>query len=332
MSSGVSTFKCVSCCIGSRASRDDNTPVRATRSASTADLPLKIVSPDRELILPTFKDPESLSVQLETVRLNGVNTHNLVENLVQMVLKLSEDVQQLQKDNDYLKFHHNKITCGGTTTLVYSVPANKAMDTVPRSASTVADVGSKSYKDVLSAGLKPKVSSVDTEGFTTVNHKKKSSSGMPSANIVKQRRQPLLGVRNSASLPIDSKMVRSKALFVSRFSPEATAADVDKSLKEQLSLKRLVCTRLKTKFNFYTSFHILVNEEDFPLVNNTGVWPNGCLIAPFYGKLTPDQVYSPDAPLTSVPTTADSDSATATCPATKPASICEELGGSISTS
>jgi hypothetical protein len=30
----------------------------------------------------------------------------------------------------------------------------------------------------------------------------------------------------------------------------------------------------------------------FPLINNTGVWPTGCLIAPFYGKRAPDQVYS----------------------------------------
>jgi hypothetical protein len=34
-------------------------------------------------------------------------------------------------------------------------------------------------------------------------------------------------VRNSASLPIVSKRERSKALFVSRFSPEVTAADVE---------------------------------------------------------------------------------------------------------
>jgi hypothetical protein len=34
--------------------------------------------------------------------------------------------------------------------------------------------------------------------------------------------------------------------------------------------------------------------EDFPLINNTGVWPNGCLIAPLYGQLNSDQIYSPE--------------------------------------
>jgi hypothetical protein len=71
---------------------------------------------------------------------------------------------------------------------------------------------------------------------------------------------------------------------------------VHKSLTEQLSLKKLVCTRLKTKFNSYSSFHISVTEDDFPLINNTGVGPSGCLIAPFYGKLTPDQVFTPCTP------------------------------------
>jgi hypothetical protein len=68
-------------------------------SASTSELPKKLLSPERELILPSLKDPESLSVQTETVQLNGINTNNLVENLLQCFLKLNEEVQELQKDS-----------------------------------------------------------------------------------------------------------------------------------------------------------------------------------------------------------------------------------------
>jgi hypothetical protein len=93
------------------------------------------------------------------------------------------------------------------------------------------------------------------------------------------------------------KKEKSKALFVSRFCPEIPVDNVEKSLKEQLSLKKLACTRLKTKFNTYSSFHVSVLEDEFPLINNTGVWPTGCLIAPFYGRLTPDQVYAPSTPV-----------------------------------
>jgi hypothetical protein len=175
-----------------------------------------------------------------------------------------------------------------------------------------------------------KTSSEAADGFITVSYKKKPTSGTPPVNTVRHTRQPLIAVRDSASLPIVSKRERSKALFVSRFSPEVMAADVEKSLKEQLSLKRLVCTRLKTKFNAYASFHISVNEDDFPLINNTGVWPNGCLIAPFYGKLTSDQVYSSSAPLMSVPAVVPADGTKS--PSTMLSSTREELGGSSITS
>ena len=35
-----------------------------------------------------------------------------------------------------------------------------------------------------------------------------------------------------------------------------------------------------------------MTEEDLPLINNVGVWPDGCLIAPFYGRLNPEQFFS----------------------------------------
>jgi hypothetical protein len=66
-------------------------------------------------------------------------------------------------------------------------------------------------------------------------------------------------------------------------------------------LKSLVCTRLKTKFNTYASFQISVTEEDFPLINNVGVWPDGCLIAPFYGRLSSEQIFSTTNPVSGDP-------------------------------
>jgi hypothetical protein len=177
---------------------------------------VKGISQDGELII---SDPDSLGVQIEMMRLNAASTHKLVENLVQMVLKLSEDVQLLRKDNEYLKCHLNKIaTCAptpavpamklsfqGPSNLVYNDPANNATHPALCSASTDADAGSKSYKDILSAGLKPTVSGVDSEGFTTVSYKKKPTSETHSVNTVRQRRQPLIGLRSSASLPIVPK-------------------------------------------------------------------------------------------------------------------------------
>jgi hypothetical protein len=104
--------------------------------------------------------------------------------------------------------------------------------------------------------------------------------------------------------------VRTKALFVSRLSPDVSSADVEQSIKDQLELASLACTKLRTKCISYSSFHIAVSEDNFHLINNPGVWPIGCLIAPYYGLLNPDQIYPadksavsrPPSPPTGVPT------------------------------
>jgi hypothetical protein len=75
---------------------------------------------------------------------------------------------------------------------------------------------------------------VDSDGFTTVSHKKKPILATPIATTVKnkQRSQPLTGVRNCVSLPVVSKTERSKTHFVSRFSPEVATVDTEESLIE----------------------------------------------------------------------------------------------------
>jgi hypothetical protein len=47
--------------------------------------------------------------------------------------------------------------------------------------------------------------------------------------------------------------------------------DFTKWLLEQLKLTSLSCTKLKTKYVTSCTFRILINEEDFPLINNTRV-------------------------------------------------------------
>jgi hypothetical protein len=71
--SGVSTYKCTTCVKVLRLQRGDDTPVK-TRSSSTSDLPKKVISPERSLVLLPVIDTdryEALCMQLETVRLNG---------------------------------------------------------------------------------------------------------------------------------------------------------------------------------------------------------------------------------------------------------------------
>jgi hypothetical protein len=61
------------------------------------------ISPERELHLPELTSNESLSVQIETVRLNGQTTINLVEKLLAVVTNLTAEVVQVRSDNAVLK-------------------------------------------------------------------------------------------------------------------------------------------------------------------------------------------------------------------------------------
>jgi hypothetical protein len=223
-----------------------------------------------------------LGFQLKTVRLSGAYTIDLIKTLLDTAHKLSEDVAVLKSDNASLKSQINKLrekACqpqgslssrvGLLTDKEIADPSSAAPLRNPaRSYASVAISGpahtvspSKEFADrgitldAASAVPSSKLSTAeeDSDGFKTVTYRKKTTMGAPAVVTVKHRHMLLNTVRNSASLPSVSKKERFKALFVSRFSPEVTADDVEKPLKEQLSLQMLVFTRLKAKFKTYAS-------------------------------------------------------------------------------
>jgi hypothetical protein len=165
-----------------------------------------------------------------------------------------------------------------------------------RSVSNLRLPARRVSKEVVLAGFKSRTTVTTEDGFTTVIRKQRGRTAeeFPSLLTIttKSHKATMIWVRSSSSLPIVAKKIRSKALFVSRFSPQVIAHDIEKSLREQLKLASLACTRLKTKFDSYSSFQVSVSEDDFPLINNASLWPSGCLIAPFYGRLSTGQIYS----------------------------------------
>jgi hypothetical protein len=88
--------------------------------------------------------------------------------------------------------------------------------------------------DTVSAVPSPEFSAVeeDSNVFKTVTYRQKTITGFPAVFTVTHRRHPLIGVQDSASLPIVTKKQRFRALFVSRFIPEIIADNFEKSLKE----------------------------------------------------------------------------------------------------
>jgi hypothetical protein len=90
-----------------------------------------------------------------------------------------------------------------------------------------------SYRDVAAAGIPPSGPTAlpDADGFKTVTYRKKTATNIPPAeisavNMITPCRQPLIGVSSLLSSNVISIPERSKALSVSRFSPEVTADDV----------------------------------------------------------------------------------------------------------
>jgi hypothetical protein len=327
---GESTYKCNKCAKELEPSDDDKTPAKSPESQCNHEGAMSSASSHEEA-----SSLISVSSKLEAIRLNGKCTIELVESLVAMVSNLTKEVTHLKNDNVLLKEEIKNLRS------IVEAPSRLPSQSIPRehrilpvemshkgaagnnlvpTATLSTQVSPAipipagmtftelSYRDVAAAGISPPKPTTlpDADGFKTVTYRKKTTTNTHPAEIaavnrVKPRRQPLIGVGSSVSLPVITKPQRSKALFVSRFSPEVTSDDVSKTLKEQLSLERLVCTKLKTKFNTYSSFHISVTEDEFSLINNTSIWPSGCLIAPYYGKLTPDQIFTTSTPEAGAP-------------------------------
>lgn len=108
----------------------------------------------------------------------------------------------------------------------------------------------------------------------------------------------------AASSPmVRAPRVRTSALFISRFSPNITVGDI-KGLLTSLSLSHLVVSKIKTRYReLYSSFHVEVLESDFVKIDDETVWPDGCLIKPFQGRLKADTVVSDVPPTDNTSTT-----------------------------
>jgi hypothetical protein len=138
----------------------------------------------------------------------------------------------------------------------------------PADANAVTDVHPTAKCD--SAGSTAPSGNATDDGFTIVTKKKRGDVRVVnhiSENNKRGRKlgTRMFGVRNSSSLPVVSKRPKTKALFVSRLSPEVSASDVEKFLKEQLKLSLVVRIKLKTRYNSYASFQVSVTRMTFLL-------------------------------------------------------------------
>lgn len=97
------------------------------------------------------------------------------------------------------------------------------------------------------------------------------------------------GSRKNSQLLSVKRLPRRRAMFLSRLSPDTSVNAVTDFLSP-LKLSFLVCRKLKTKFQTYASFHVEVYETDFDLLMDAKIWPEGCLVSEFFGRLRDDQI------------------------------------------
>ncbi|KAJ4432877.1 hypothetical protein ANN_21516 [Periplaneta americana] len=234
---GISSFKCAKCVSAAKAVHGDNTPVKPNNKAEK-----KIISPTIKLDLPNLQCAESLSVQVDTVRLNSVTILDTVTVILEHVKNLSI-VNPVTKSyssvlSDTVKSRNHAKSAPSSSFPLTQHNSNEVISAVVRS-------------DDITVALS---NNVDFDGFQTVTRKKF------------KKRDPKVGTITTSNLEMTLERIRTKSLFVSRFSPNVNENNIKDSLFNQLKLRSLEITKLKTKYQSYSSFHISGDERDFELI------------------------------------------------------------------
>lgn len=93
-------------------------------------------------------------------------------------------------------------------------------------------------------------------------------------------------------------VLKTSALFATRFAPEVTTQAIQQMIESSITLSRLKVSKIQTKRQeLYSSFHIEVLAADFEKIDDISIWPEGCMIKPFYGRLLPSIVINDDLSL-----------------------------------
>jgi len=92
------------CCVCKGSRKEYKSPTHTSRPAFFLQLNKNLASTKNDQSSPMHIITQTTSTQLEALQCNETNTHKLVENLMVMVLNLTEDVKILCKDNCYKLF------------------------------------------------------------------------------------------------------------------------------------------------------------------------------------------------------------------------------------
>lgn len=148
----------------------------------------------------------------------------------------------------------------------------------------------------LSAAARPSTGtylSATTAGAVASPRERVETTGatLPSAAVKKPARKPVVG---ASKINVHVKAIPTKRcvdIFVSRLHPETTdneLVDSVNSVKGELLVHEVHCTKLKSKYDFYSSFYVAVHVDsnDFKaaidLLMAPEAWPSGVFVKRFF--------------------------------------------------
>jgi hypothetical protein len=136
-----------------RSTKKNDTPDKPQRSLSASGAAKKVIFPKRQLNLPEIRSNESLRFQIETLRITGQTTLNLVEKLLAMVTNLTAEVTQLRSDNAVLQIQLCELEDLLFTKTCHMEAAAGTFSSQP---------GFMLYNDALASNQHPQVRNVNT--------------------------------------------------------------------------------------------------------------------------------------------------------------------------
>lgn len=276
---GISKFSCSSC-----SNLDSQSSTQITKvNKELSDKDSKI---DKILETVTFLSDEVANLKEEnmSLKLLVIELNNKLErmNIINEMPSETRGFRSLKHDN-VDKMMVEKV--------------NNAFETSsePRNTNSLGQNYKKSYAQATSVSMETAVPSfdepdLDNEGFKKVTYKRNKSNKQDNFKPIKK--PIVIGRNNVCSLSTIKKEVkRRNAIFVSRLAPEVDVNDILKYLKDNIKLKSARCTRLKTRYETYASFHISLEIDEYETAIDPESWPEGVLVSTFYGRLKEDEKY-----------------------------------------
>ncbi|KAI8494375.1 hypothetical protein Bbelb_276010 [Branchiostoma belcheri] len=116
--------------------------------------------------------------------------------------------------------------------------------------------------------------------------KNPSPDGFHLVQRKKPRSRAVVGTATSSSL--SAAKSRPAEIFVTRLKPDTQLCDLEKFLDDNLSEKCSVsCTKLKTRYDGYSSFCIAVDKNAVPELLSPSFWPCWILVRRFHSRRRP---------------------------------------------